>query len=290
MHSDSLPDKSAGSAATHSARLGPMNVQLVVTDLDGTFWHLANEVHPRTLDAVSRLHDAGIPMLVATGRRVRSTRDPLEEVGLAPPAVVLNGALGLDLATGERFHEGGFTVEDAVLVLDAFRAHGIDPCIYVDQDDGAVFVSPDPSTHPDHLAGLGSDARVGDLSEVARTERVLGFSVLGISEARAAALGDSLAGIGTPHVDRDRYYGDFAVTVAPVSNSKWDGVAAFCSTHDVDPASVVALGDGPNDVELLVNAGLAAVPEDAHPSALAHADHVIGRARDGGWAEILDLI
>lgn len=86
-----------------------MRIELVVTDLDGTLWEQEEVLHDRTRAAVLHLIDQRTPpLLIATGRRVASTRDPLAAFGLAPPAVVLNGALGLDLASGERFHRGGF--------------------------------------------------------------------------------------------------------------------------------------------------------------------------------------
>ena len=262
----------------------------MVTDLDGTLWDVATELPERTQRALARLVDEGIPVLVATGRRVGSTKGPLSTFGFAPPAVVLNGALGLDLATGDRFHQGGFTVDDAAIVLDVFQGQGIDPCVYVDHDEYAVAVSSTPSSHPDHLAGFGVDVRTHDLAHVVRSERVLGFSVLGIPEATALALDAGLAGLATPHVDRDRYYGDFALTAAPISQSKWDGVVAFCDEHDLDPSAVLAVGDGPNDVELLDHAAIAVVPKDAHPHARERADHIIGRACDGGWADVLGLL
>jgi len=263
-----------------------MDVALVVTDLDGTLWDVATDIPERTRRALSRILDERIPLLVATGRRVGSTRVPLGEFGFSPPAVVLNGALGLDLATGERFHHGGFTATDAAIVLEVFQSQGIDPCVYVDHDEYAVVVSPTPSSHPDHLA----DVRTDDLERIVQCERVLGFSVLGIPEATASALDAALAGLATPHLDRDRYYGDFALTAAPTSQSKWDGVVSFCAMHDLDPDAVLVAGDGPNDVEMLERAAIAVVPQDGHARAQQHADHIIGRAADGGWADILELL
>jgi hydroxymethylpyrimidine pyrophosphatase-like HAD family hydrolase len=91
-------------------------------------------------------------------------------------------------------------------------------------------------------------------------------------------------------VDRDRGYGGFTVTVAPARQSKWDGVAAFCREQGIDAGAVLAIGDGPNDVELLDHAAVAVVPADAHVEARARADHVVGLAAEGGWAEILDIL
>ena len=267
-----------------------MDVALVVTDLDGTLWHEPSTVHPRTQAAVTKVAAGPVPLLAATGRRVHSTISALDGLGVRPSAVVLNGALGIDLATGERFHQGGFTTDEAVAVLEVFQAHGIDPCIHVDDDLHPVRVSETPSTHPEHLAGFGHHARVCDLVAVVGDDRVLAFGVLGLDERLAQEVGAALEAVATPHVDRDREFRGCSVTAAPRTGSKWDGVAAYCRRHGLDETAVLASGDGPNDVEMLAHAAVAVVPEDGHPRALALADHVVGRAADGGWAELVELL
>jgi hydroxymethylpyrimidine pyrophosphatase-like HAD family hydrolase len=265
-------------------------IGLVATDLDGTLWERPESVPQRTQDAVAELGCRGVPLLIATGRRVASTRDPLAAIGLAPPAVVLNGGLGLDLSSGERFHRAGFAPNDAAAVLAAFAAWDVEPCVYVDHDVWPVRVGPSPSTHPEHLAGFGDDVDAGTLDRVVVDEYVLAFGVLGIPVDQAEGIGLALASVATPHVSPDRQYGGHTITVAPTGGSKWDGVEAFCVMHRIDPRTVLAVGDGPNDVELLERAAIAVAPEDAHPSARALADHIVGRAADGGWAELLDLV
>lgn len=268
----------------------PVDVELIVTDLDGTLWELPASTPTTTRDALAKVIAGEIPLLVATGRRIASTRRPLADLGAAPPAVCLNGALGVDLVTDERFHVGGFSPTEAATVLAVFSSHGIDPCVYVDHDAPSVFVGSNPSTHPDHLRSFGGDVGTRSLDEVVGTEAVLGFSVLGVDRAIAEALGEELAGVATPHAAPDRQYGGHTITVAPASGSKWDGIAAFCAREHIDPGAVLVMGDGPNDVEMLTAAAVAVVPTDAHADALALADHVIGRAADGGWAEVLDLL
>lgn len=266
------------------------DISLIVTDLDGTLWEHESTIAARTLAALAQLATADVAVLVATGRRVRSTRTPLAAFGWTPPAVVLNGSLGLDLGSGDCFHRGGFATADAGKVLECFLAHDMHPVVYVDQDDCSVWVTTTPSTHPDHVAAFGDDVGVGELERIIETEHVLAFSVLGIPQPIAERLGVELAAVAKPHVDRDRHYGGYALTVAPSAQSKWDGVLAFCSARGFDPDAVLAIGDGPNDTDLLTNAAVAVVPDDAHPAARACAHHVVGRAADGGWADILDLL
>ena len=266
------------------------DIDLVVTDLDGTLWEQPDETPSRTLDAVAEVRGRGIPLLVATGRRLGSTRRPLEALGLRPPAVMLNGSLGVDLSSDERFHLGGFTTESAARILATFASAGLEPCVYVDDDTHPVRIGVQPATHGDHLASFGDDVREDDLAAVVEDHRILAFSVLGIHESAAVPLGDALAGAGEPHVAPDRSYGGYGVTVAPPGDSKWDGIAAFCAREGLDPTRVLAIGDGPNDIEMLGAAAVAVVPEDGHPAALALADHVCARAAVGGWAELVDLL
>lgn len=265
-------------------------IDLVVTDLDGTLWEHPDHTPARTLEAVAELEARGIPLLVATGRRLGSTRGPLEAIGLRPPAVMLNGSLGVHLASDERFHLGGFDTASAERILTTFTAADLEPCVYVDDDTHPVRIGQRPATHDDHLASFGDDVREDDLAAVVDAHRVLAFSVLGIPETAAVPVGEALAESGVPHVAPDRSYGGFGVTVAPPGDSKWDGIAAFCALEGLDPGRVLVIGDGPNDIEMLEAAAVAVVPEDGHPAALALADHVCARAEVGGWAELLDLL
>lgn len=153
---------------------------LVVTDLDGTLWHTDGDIHPRTVTALHTLLDARVPVLVATGRRRTSTRGPLARIGVTPPAIVLNGALGLDLATDECFHCAPFPDGEASAVLEGFHDVGLEPCVYVDHPTVETFLGERPSTHPRHAASLAPAAAVADLAQVCATLPVLAFSIIGL--------------------------------------------------------------------------------------------------------------
>jgi hydroxymethylpyrimidine pyrophosphatase-like HAD family hydrolase len=266
----------------------PAEIELLVTDLDGTLWH----THTDDLGAVRAAWDeaaAMVPILVATGRRLASTRRPLARLGLAPTAVVLNGAMTIDLRTQHRYHVAPFRSEDALAVLAAFRSVGLDPCLYVDgrPDDVEVLLSETPATNAGHVEQLGAGAVVADLERGAREEPVLGFSIIGAQHGVLVAAAEAIGDRAEVHLDRAlEYPGLAAITVAPKGQSKWDGVLAFCAHHGLDPSRVAAVADGPNDIELLTNAAVAIVPEVAHPAARALADHTIPAATERGWVEV----
>lgn len=263
---------------------------LVVTDLDGTLWHVEEEIHPAIAAAVRRVVAEGPPLLAATGRRKGSTKRALLRMGVLPPAVVLNGAIGVDLATDERFRTTPFPAADAAAVLDAFLAVGLHPCLYVDEPGGhEVVIDDTPSTHVNHLIDLGDAVRRGDLQETVRSQPVFAFTIIGLPHSLLDAARQKVGTAGEVHLDRAfDVPGQAAMTVSPPGLSKWEGVVAWCTHAGVTPSRVIAIGDSTNDVELLSNADLALVPENAHPAALALADYVIPRPIDGGWASVLE--
>jgi hydroxymethylpyrimidine pyrophosphatase-like HAD family hydrolase len=271
--------------------VSPTDISLVVTDLDGTLWHTDGSVHPETARALAELEKRQVPLLVATGRRTRSTKVPLARIGIAPPAIVMNGAVGLHLSTGEQFHLAPFTTADAATVLDQFEACGLSPVVYVEGGEFEVWLSSQPSTHPEHVEALLPHAGVGDLRAAIATEVVVGFSVLGRPHGELLPAFESIGELAETHLDRSfDWPGMAGLTVAPRGQSKWDGVLAFCRCSGLDPSRVLALGDGPNDVELLERAAVRLVPERASLVARELADHVIGPPELGGWARVLDFV
>lgn len=266
------------------------DIDLVVTDLDGTLWDAGERIHERTLAALRELQRRQTPLLVATGRRPRSAAEVLAREGLAPPGVLLDGAVGYRLNTMERFHRAPFAPADAAAVLHAFEHARLSPCVYVDRPDADVVVGDDPATRPEHLAHIGRWLARDDLDTVVASEDVLAIGIVGHDAAALQQVHDAIGDHAAAAVARDLYFGDATLIARPRGISKWQGVEAFCRREALDPARVLALGDGENDIELLTAASVACVVSDGCEAALALADHVIEPAAAGGWSAVLDLV
>ena len=265
-------------------------VQLVVTDLDGTLSDADERIHPATLAAVRQLRAGGIQVLVATGRRPRMASAVLEAGDLVGPAVVLDGALGIDLSDGRAFHQVTFPAGAARQVLEAFAAAGLSPCVYVDRPGVDLVVDERPSTHPFHLARAQPFVAVDDLARVVATEPVFAFAVVGRPAPALARVLGAVGVAGSASIVHDLVYGGSTLQVRPPGISKWSGVLAFCADQGIDPGRVLAIGDGANDLELLEGAAVACAVATAVPAVLARADHVLGPPSSGGWAGVLDLV
>ena len=266
-------------------------IRLVATDLDGTFWDPQMVVPAAHAEAVQQLDSRGITVLAATSRRPRTVRASLAAAGLALPAVLVDGAIGIDFRTDERFHQAVFDPTVAAAVLGAFREVGLDPCVYIDHPDFDILVSDNPATCAGHLANIAAVTRVEDLDTGIATRPVYAFSLLGLPRAPL----DQVSRLLVDHrvetvLFAEPVHGEYGLTVNPPGVSKWSGILAFCRLAGIVPNEVLAVGDGDNDIAMLAGAGTAVGVKGGTTGVLAAADHLIDPPHELGWATLLDLI
>jgi HAD superfamily hydrolase (TIGR01484 family) len=266
-------------------------IRLVATDLDGTFWDTRRLVPEQHAEAARELASLGVTVLAATSRRPRVVRAGLGAAGLALPAVLVDGAIGIDFRTDQRFHEAMFEPTVAAVTLAAFRSAGLEPCVYVEDPVVDIIVADNPATCAAHLAYIADVARVDDLDTVVATQSVYAFSVLGLAIDRLEPAARHLRDHGMQILlYAEPAYGAHGLIVNPPGVSKWSGVEAYCRLAGINPTEVLAVGDGDNDVQMLARAAVAVAVKGGTAEVLEVADHVIDAPQQRGWASLLDLI
>jgi hypothetical protein len=78
--------------------------------------------------------------------------------------------------------------------------------------------------------------------------------------------------------------------VLPAGATKGAALAWLARRHGVELSRVAAIGDNPNDVDMLRTAGLGAAVGDGHAQVRAVADYVTGPCADGAVADLVDRL
>lgn len=91
-----------------------MSIKLLISDLDGTLLGTDSRITPQTADALNRANQAGIRLLVATGRSWATASPLLQQAGVVCDFVLLNGAEC-------RTSKGALLCEQSLLLRDARR-------------------------------------------------------------------------------------------------------------------------------------------------------------------------
>jgi Cof subfamily protein (haloacid dehalogenase superfamily) len=240
-------------------------------------------LRPRTLRALERARDAGLHVVVVTGRMFRSVRPYLTQADLTDPVVCYQGAVVAEPGSGRFLRHEPIPLELAREAIAVVEEEGFGLNCYV--GDELYVASPTPEARryaefqhlPIHTVGPLLDwleepptklVTIGDPHELDRLE------------ARLKAHFD-----GRLYISKSLPY--FLEFASP-DVTKGSGMDFVAKHLGFSPERTVAFGDGENDVELLEWAGFAVAVANAHERVLAAADFVCPSVDEEGVAHVID--
>ena len=240
-------------------------------------------LRPRTRAAIRGAREAGLHVVVVTGRMFRSVRPYLEEAGLDDPAVCYQGAAVADASTGEFLRHVPIPLELAREGIAAVEEEGFGLNCYVDDDLYVAEITPEARRYAD-FQHLELNV-VGPLLEW-----------LDRPPTKLVVIGDPevLDGLGARLKERfrDRLYISkslpYFLELAHPDVTKASGMAFLAERLGFTAADTVAFGDGENDVELLEWAGYCVAVANAHERVLAVADFVCPSVDEEGVAQTIE--
>ena len=258
-------------------------MQAFACDLDGTLIGSDGVLRPRLLATIARSREAGIPILVATGRMFRSVRRYLDEAGIGEPVVCYQGAAVVDPRTGEFLLHEPLELDLAREAIELLEELGLSPNVYVD-DELYVARETEHSRRYSQFQRLPVHA-VGDLLawlERPPTKLVAVADPEVLAEARLVL---------TERLDTRVFLTTSLPYLLELGNpavTKGSGMAFLAAQLGLELGHVIAFGDGENDVELLEVAGYGYAVEGAHPRLLAIADATCPAPERDGVASVID--
>lgn len=272
--------------------------RLLAIDIDGTLVNSRDEVTPATRDALRRAVDAGIHVVLATGRRYSRALPLVAPLGLDLPLITASGALvkhPLDHSTiycaeFERdrlcrmlaiIDEAGY---EAVLYADTFALGHDMYCrrVEVEQPELAEFFAMNPvgrhiwpAIMTDPPPGVFSGFTMGPREEMAALAEQL--------EAR-------MPGELYIHVIRSPRYQGFMCELSSFGVTKWSSVERLAREWGITDAEICAVGDDVNDIPMLQGAGLGVAMGNAPTEVKAAANRVAPTNDEDGLAEVIGWI
>jgi Cof subfamily protein (haloacid dehalogenase superfamily) len=262
---------------------------LIATDVDGTLLDEDELVTPRTRAAVLAAVDAGTQFVLATGRPPRWISPVVDALGFAPMAVCANGAVLYDSATDRILSAQTLSVE--VLTELAEVATRVIPGAGLAVE--RVGRSAHDAATPQFLSSPGYEhAWLNPDNTEVSIEDVLSAPAVKLLIRKAGARSADMAAALAPHVgiEGDLTYStnNGLIEVVPIGVSKATGVDQVARPLGITAEDVIAFGDMPNDIPMLLWAGLGVAMGNAHPEAKAAADEVTAPNSDDGLARVLE--
>lgn len=252
--------------------------EIVALDVDGTIVDYTNALASVVRDAIYAIRDTGAEIVIATGRAVPGVYDVLDKLDMREGlAVASNGSVVFGVEPFEVIRTVTFDAREAVRsVLEHFP----DALIAVEEVGVGYRVNRE---FPDgDISGQIIIDEVDRMVAEPVTRVVAQVPDQDLDEFREVASGLGLAGTNF-------YIGYSAwIDMAPVGISKAAGMDVVCRSLGVDPANVLAVGDGNNDLELLEWAGRGVAMGQAPDAVKQVADAVTGSIEEHGLATELN--
>ena len=264
-------------------------------DVDGTLVTDANEVLPETRVAVQRAVREGLAIVLATGRRYRTTRRAMDQLGLRLPAVCLGGAL-VKSAAGETLHSEPFSWAQVERLLGLARRCG--QALILQRDSGGggpdFVIDANPSWNPPtrYYADFGGDSGMPD-SAPERTgfDDILVVGTFGEKDELRELERDFAASgeFATVLVESKRTPGYYLETILGHVD-KWASIRRFAALAGIDEGGICAVGDAANDLPMIRGAAFGVAMGNADPVVKQAADWVTDNNEENGVAALVDRI
>jgi Cof subfamily protein (haloacid dehalogenase superfamily) len=273
--------------------------RLLALDIDGTLVNSQNELTDATRTAVLRAKDAGVEVVLATGRRYSRVLPLVEPLRMHVPLVTASGALikdPVDHRTLFRADFGPGVLADLLAVLSSV---GHDPVLYADTyADGFDYYCrridvEDPALDEFFTVNAGCERVYPEL--LARPpDGIFAGCAMGTREAMLALereLERRLPGRLYAHVLRSpRYHKGFMCEIAPAGVSKWLGVLHLADERGIAAEEICAVGDDVNDIPMIRSAGLGVAMGNALAEVKAAADRIAPCHDSDGLVEVVNWV
>jgi Cof subfamily protein (haloacid dehalogenase superfamily) len=262
----------------------PRPVRLVATDLDGTVVRSDGTISTRTARALRSADEAGLVVVLVTGRPPRWMQQVAEMTGHSGVAICANGALVYDMHAEHLLSER--LLQPATAKRVARRLQHAHPELVFAVEYRLTF---------GHEAGYRHGWSIGDVDvRVGSVDLLLDRPVAKLLARHPSLSLTDLITEAAPLLGTDATVTSSStealLEISAYGVTKASGLAELSATAGVTAEEVVAFGDMPNDLAMLAWAGHSVAVANAHPDVLAVADEVTAGNDEDGVALVLERL
>jgi 5-amino-6-(5-phospho-D-ribitylamino)uracil phosphatase len=278
-----------------------MRYKLLALDIDGTLVNSRDELTPATSDAISRASEAGIRVVLATGRRYSKALHLVEPLKLDVPLISASGALIKDPIDHRTLFCARFLPGVLEETLGILASAGHDAVLYADTfSQGFDFYCERLAVDPENQSELseyfkrnaGCAREWPNLMTAPPPGIFAGFAMdrrekmLALGESLAKRFGDDLY----VHILKSPFYSGWFCEIEPGGVSKWSAIQHLARDWEIGDEEICAVGDDVNDIPMVRGAGMGVAMGNAVAELKAAADRVAPCHDSDGLVEVVKWI
>lgn len=263
-------------------------IKLIALDLDNTLFDDQKQVSPANRQAIQKATQAGIDVVITTGRPLKAIGNLLEDLGLNHPmnySVTFNGGL-IQRNDGHMLAQQSLSRQEVKYLVDSLLSLGLPVDILSDEVVYSLSASERASRYPEAnpLLTFKPLSSFDELPTDSLYNKVVTVTDPDFLDAKIKALPDAIFKDFEAFKSREIIF-----EIMPKGVHKASGLARLCELLGLDRSQVMAVGDEENDLTMLEWAGLGVAMKNASPIVKAVADVVTTKDNNhSGVAEAIE--
>ena len=266
-----------------------INYPLIVSDFDGTLVHKDGTISNENKEKISAYIQAGGKFAISTGRLPAGILPRVRELGLTGMVCCCQGAIIMDIETGQPILEGKLPYETTLAIVEKMEELNLHIHLY---DAWEYYSNRNDEALKFYERAVRSKAKLvvdRPMSQFVRERRFESYKVLAMVEekdnARIIQEIKKAGFVGCEVTKSD----NFLVEVINANYSKGTAVEYLANYYQIPLKKTIAIGDQHNDLPMIERAGLGIAVHNADESLKAKADYVTDRAHEeGAVAEVIE--
>ena len=263
-------------------------IKIVTIDLDGTLFDKDKNISWENKLAITKCHDLGVKIVLATGRPISGVMPVLEELGLTTTsdyAIIYNGAKIINIGTGETIFAS--TIPGSVVKELYAESKRLNVFIHGYREDGTL-VTPKMNQYTNvELVINHVKYEIFDFNDIKDDERFIKCMLVNDDENVTRIMKEV----------NQKYYTDYSMVRSSKifleflkkGTEKGSALKALSSYLNVKIEDTMAIGDAGNDIGMIKASGIGVAMSNAFPEVKLEADYITQNDNNNsGVAEALN--
>lgn len=285
--------------------------KLIAIDLDGTLLNSYGIIPEENRKAIKKAQEAGINVVLASGRTTNSVKSLAEELGGNEYIICGNGSLIYDLKKEEIIYDKFIEKNKALQIIQICEQNSIYYNVYTEDmviaktlDNNVLFYHQENANKPDskktkinlvdniyeyvrNLEGKNIlKFTISDKSSIIFNSIIKKLRLIrNIDVLDVAHMSRKIIKAGTEEVSLEYYYTE--ITSGNVD--KWNAIEWLANKLKIEKSEIMAIGDNINDKMMIENAGIGIAMGNSDPKIKEIADKVVATNNECGVAEAMSL-
>jgi len=284
--------------------------KLVAIDLDGTLLNSFSEISEKNKNTIQKAMDAGVEVVLASGRIVNSIRNFCQEIGNMNYLVAGNGSNIYDIKNEELIYNKYMDKEKVLKLVKICEENSIFYSVYTEHGIITKSLNYNVLFYHKENANKTEEKKINinvteDLYKYIENSTLEKFPKLVICDHDKGVFNNIMKTLRqVKHIDvldvghMSRKFIENGTEIVPIEYfyteitnenvNKWDALQFLIEKLGIKPEEVMAIGDNVNDIKMIENAGLGIIMDNSAPYIKELADVVVADNNSDGVAEAIE--